>query len=281
MSRESESRPEYGVIGAGAIGKSLIGRLPGKARAVGPVAGVSFRVASRIANVLRAGYPVRTADALTQASVVLVHAPPDQMASVLALLETAHMSWKGRALIFCDCDSDEAARARLRGRGASTAALRQFGVAGRVIVEGEGAALKAARRIARQLGLKAVDIYSESAHLFEAGVTLGTCAVTPLIDRVAIILRKAGVRDHDAPRLAALLVEQTAREYAHSGRQSWGWHLKKPDVARLEAQMAAEVRAPGPSTGPLLRALLLLGFDTFERHAEVAHRLRHNAPRLS
>ena len=50
------SDAEYGVIGAGALSKSLIGQLPRKARQIGPVAGVSFRVASRMANSLRAGH---------------------------------------------------------------------------------------------------------------------------------------------------------------------------------------------------------------------------------
>jgi hypothetical protein len=268
MSRVSESRPEYGIIGAGGIGKSLIGRLPAKAREIGPVAGVSFRVASRLANVLRAGYPVRTPDALGRVPVLLFHAPPDQMATMLAILESTHFSWRGKSLIFCDCEVDSATRARLRDRGVSTAVLRQFGITGRVLLEGEGAALKTARRMAKALRLKPVGITGGSSVLFDAAITLSTCALTPLIDRAAVILRAAGVRESEAPRLASALFEKTAREYARSGRQSWGWHLQKPDVARLEA----EIRAAGL---PLLRELLLLGFDTFDRHGDVARKLRH------
>ena len=53
-----ESRYRYGVVGAGAVGASLIGLLPSKTRELGPVYGVSYRVASRTANILRAGFPV-------------------------------------------------------------------------------------------------------------------------------------------------------------------------------------------------------------------------------
>jgi hypothetical protein len=84
------------------------------------------------------------------------------------------------------------------------------------------------------------------------------------------MLRDAGVRDSDAARLASALFQQTAREYARSGRQSWGWYLRKPEADRLEAQ----IEAAGPRMGPLLRELTLLGFDTFHRHVEVAGRLR-------
>ena len=55
MSRALGFRFKYGVLGAGAVAKSLIGRLPAKTRDLGPVSAVSFRVASRIANTLRAG----------------------------------------------------------------------------------------------------------------------------------------------------------------------------------------------------------------------------------
>ncbi len=265
MSRESVFRPRYGIIGAGAVGKSLIGRLPGKAREVGPVAAVSFRVASRIANVLRAGYPVRTVEALSRASVVLFHSPPEQTAGLLALLESAGIPSKGKALIFCDCELTPAARARMSERGASTAALKQFGIAGRIAIEGEGAALKAARRIVRELRLKAVEISAGSADRFDAAVTLGTCALTPLIDRVAALLRDAGVRDGEAALLASTLFQQTAREYARSGRQSWGWHLRKPEVDRLEAQIDARA---GRCCGSCCC------WDRYIRHAGVASQLR-------
>lgn len=270
MSRESEFRPKYGVIGAGAVGKSLIGRLPGKAREVGPVVAVSFRVASRIANALRAGYAARTAEALDQPGIILFHSPSDHAAALLALLEAAPIRWKGKALIFCDCEPSQTARARFEDQGASTAVVKQFGIAGFVTVYGAGAALKAARRIVRELRMKAVEIAGESADLFDAAVTLSASALTPLVDRAAAMLRDAGVRDHDAARLASALFQQTAREYARSGRQSWGWHLQKPEAERLEAQIGAA----GLQLGPLIRELLLLGFETFDRHADVARKLR-------
>jgi hypothetical protein len=270
MSRESEFRPRYGVIGAGSVGRSLIGRLPAKARELGPIAAVSYRVASRIANVLRAGYAVRTAGELERAPVILFYSPPDQAEALLTLLEAAQMRWKGRALIFCDCEAEASARACFHQRGASIAVVRQFGIAGRIAVEGAGVALKAARRIARALQLKPVELSAGSTDLFDSAVTLGTCALTPLIDRAAAILRRAGVRDRDAVYLAAALFQQTAREYAHSGRQCWGWHSQEPEVKRLEAQ----IRASELQLGPLLRELLLLGFEAFDRHGEVASRLR-------
>jgi predicted short-subunit dehydrogenase-like oxidoreductase (DUF2520 family) len=265
-----ESRYKYGVMGAGAVSASLIGRLPSKTREVGPVSAVSYRVASRIANTLRCGYPVRSADELGEAPRLLFYAPPDHGETLLELLERAEIDWKGKALVFCDCFASLEARRRFEKKGASTAVARHFGIPGRLVVEGDdGAGLHAARRIARELQMKAVEISPDSADLFDAAVTLGSAAITPLIDRAAALLRHAGIRDTEAARIASSLFEQTARDYAHSGKQSWAWHVRKPLVERLQAQIASA----GPELEPVLRQLLVLGFETFHKHGEVGAEL--------
>jgi hypothetical protein len=259
-----ESRYKYGVLGAGAVSGSLIGQLPSKARVLGPVSAVSYRVASRIANTLRAGYPVRTADELGTVPGVLFHAPADQVETLLRLLDRAQIDWKGKALVFCDCLASRPVRQRFHAKGASTAVARQFGIPGRMVVEGdEGAGLHAARRIARELRMKAVEISPDAADLFDAAVTLGSAAITPLIDRAADLLRQAGIGDPEAARIASSLFEQTARDYAHSGKQSWAWYVRKPPE-RLEARIAAA----GPRLAGVLRELLLFGFETFGKHGE-------------
>jgi len=257
-------------MGAGAVGASLIGLLPSKTREVGPVSAVSYRVASRTANTLRAGYPVRTADELNGVPCVLFHAPPEHVEILLGLLEKAEIDWTGKALVFCDCIVDRAAGQRFQAKGASTAVVRQFGIPGRIIVEGfDGPALQAVHRIARELKMKAVEISPGSADLFDAAMTLGSAAVTPLIDQAAALLREAGVRDIESARIASSLFEQTARDYAHSGKQSWTWYVRQPLVERLRAQIGIA----GPHLEPLLRQLLLFGFETFHKHRDVAAEL--------
>jgi hypothetical protein len=260
-----ESRYKYGVMGAGAVGASLIGLLPSKTRELGPVSAISYRVASRTANTLRAGYPVRTADDLDGVPSVLFHSPPDHLETLLGLLEGAEIDWEGKALIFCDCMVGRPVRQRFHAKGASTAMVRQVGMPGRVVVEGfEGAALQAVHRIARELRMKAVEILPGSADLFDGAVTLGRAAITPLIDQAAALLRDAGIRDIEAARIASTLFEQTARDYAHSGKQSWAWYARKPPVEGLRSQLAAA----GPHLEPVLRQLLLFGFETFRKHRE-------------
>jgi hypothetical protein len=232
-----ESLFKYGLLGAGAVSASLVGRLPSKTRELGPVSATSYRVASRIANTLRAGYAVRTAHELNDVPGVLFHAPPEHASSLLGVLENAEIDWKGKALVFCDCVVDPAVRQRFRARGASTAVIRRLGIPGRLILESDqGSAMRSSaasqivQRIARELRMKAVPIAPGSEDAFDAVMTLGGAALTPLIDRAAALLRAAGIRDIEAAELAASLFEQTARDYGHSGKQSWAGYVRKPST---------------------------------------------------
>jgi hypothetical protein len=275
MSRVSASRleyggAEYGVIGAGALSKSLIGQLPRKARQIGPVAGVSFRVASRMTNSLRAGYAARDADELDGTPVILFHAPAVQVRAIAELLERAHIDWKDKPLIFCDCEAPVALVNRFRALGASTAVARQFGISGTIMVEGTAPALACAHRIASELRLRSIEIAPGASDVFAAALTLATAALTPLVNRATSLMRACGLRDQEAVRMATALFEQTIQEYGHSGKQSWVWHVREPE----SEQIGAEITAVGEPFRNLFRQLILAGFDDFEKHAEVARELR-------
>jgi hypothetical protein len=270
MLRASAFQPEYGLIGAGAVNASLIGRLPGKSRALGPVAGVSYRVASRIANTLKAGEAVRTADELDGVRVILFHAPSDQFATLAELLKEADIGWRDKSLVFCDCEVPACAADHFRGLGADVAVLRRCAIPGRVVVEGSGAALTMAHRMARDLHMKAIEITPGCGDLFEAALTIGTGALTPLIDHATSLLRSCGVRDKEALQLAGALFGQTVREFSHSGRQSWSWYVREPDPERV----VAHIEATENGFQNLLGDLVLRGFEQFGKHGAAAEAIR-------
>jgi hypothetical protein len=266
MSQGSGYQREYGLVGAGAVNASLVGKLSGR---LGPVAGVSYRVASRIANTLHAGTPVRAVDELDGMRLILFHAPPEQMEALTEILKDSKIRWPGKSLIFFDCEDSKRAAVCFKARGASVAAVRPCGIPGRVVVEGAAPALTQARALARTLRMKPVEVAAGCEVVFDAAVTLGSGALTPLIERAVALFRQCGIRDPEALRLAASLFENTARDYAHSGKQSWTWHLRPPDAQRLSAEIAAsgDLKA-------VFAELLLLGFEGFEKHPEAARVLR-------
>jgi hypothetical protein len=267
-SRASEFRHKYAIAGAGAVGKSLIGNL--KLSDFGPVAGVSFRVASRIANALRTGQPARGPADLNASRTILFHSPADQIPALMQMLLSDQIEWKGKALIVCDCEVDAPLLTQLRSRGASIAAAREFGIVGYLAIQGAGNALSAAHRLARELRLKAIEVPDGAEHSFAAAITLGTRAFTPLVDRVAALLRHAGVRETEAPRLAAALFQKTAADYSHSGKQSWGWYMQGPEISQLETEIAATSAVSGANLGDILRQLVLLGLDVYDKHPDAA-----------
>jgi predicted short-subunit dehydrogenase-like oxidoreductase (DUF2520 family) len=258
--------PEYGIVGAGSVNASLLGRLPRNAVALGAVGGVSYRVASRIANTLKAGWPVRSLDDLDGSRQIFFHSPPEHFAVLCDALESARIQWGGKSLIFCDCEAGGSARARFRALGASVASMRGCGLPGRLVVQGSAPALTLANRLARELRLKALVIEEGSEALFDAAVTLGSAAFTPLIEGAVQILRQCGLRDTESVQLAASLFSATVNDYAHSGRQSWRWHIEEPLIDSILAQIAA-VEEP---LRALLATLLQAGFKTFDRHGAVA-----------
>jgi hypothetical protein len=271
MSRELEFRHKFGVFAAGAVRRSLIGGFVARSRDVGPVAAASFRVASRLANTLKGGYPVREPAALATARAILFYAPSSEVAAHLAILGDASLDWSTQALILCNCQADPEILAPFREKGASIASIRDFGVPGFAFMHGSGEARKSALRVLRLLHLRTIESAPDSEGKFDAAVTLATAAVTPLLDQIAGLLRDSGARDSDANSLAAALVGQTAREFSRSGRQSWEWHILEPEAQRLLWQIAH-----AGASAELLRELLLLGFDVFGKHKEVAEAIRQS-----
>ena len=268
MAQKSETRKpdaEYGIVCAGAVSTSLVGRLPGHARALGPVAGVSYRVASRIANSLKAGWPVPSFDELDPYRLILFSSSPEQVSPLVQLLLDAKIQWSGKSLIFWDCDVPGMLLRRFGASGASIARVRRCGVAGHLTVTGSAPALTFANRLIRELKAKPIEIAPGSEVLFDAAMTMGTAALTPLLDSIARILRQCGVRDAEATHMAAGLFAATATDYAHSGRQSWAWHIQEPDSEELFQQLR-QLEEPLRS---LLRNLLMLGFRAFDRHPAV------------
>jgi len=275
MSRASESRPEfgrseYGLVAAGPVARSLVGRMHSRGSAIGPVAAVSLRVASRIANSLGAGFAVRSLDELESARGILFYSPAEHVPVLLQLLAAANISWTGKFLIICEADIAPAVLDCFRSRGAAVATIRRLGSINTAMVESDATALPAARRLALDAGLRTFEIPSGGGELFAAAVTLCGAGLTPLIDRAAMLFRLAGLRDIDAARLAARMVNQTANEYAHSGKQSWAWHVRPPDPERIAAALAA---VP-PEHQALLRTLVLAGFLDSGKHSGIAAKLK-------
>lgn len=273
------SKPQFkfALAGAGPVSQTWIGRLAAlRSSDIGPIAAMNLQLASRISNKLRAGFPVRSADAFAAADLILFHAPLEQQVALAAVLHAGSLDWPAKSLIFCDCSPSPDVRRNLQSLGAAVVVARSFGVPGNLLIEAErragrnaSTAVIALQRIARQLQMQPVEIPPASSERVDAAVLLGTAPVTALIDRAAQLLREAGVRSRDAARIASAVFDQTARDYQHSGKQSWTWYLRKPSMESLQRQISAA----GPEFDHRLRDLLLFSLQQFGRHKDIASQL--------
>jgi hypothetical protein len=138
------------------------------------------------------------------------------------------------------------------------------------VLEGSNPSLAACHRLVRALKMKAIEVDAGSAAALDAAITLGTGALTPLLEHTAGLLRRCGLRDSESLRLAAELFAKTTMEYSHSGRQSWAWFSQEPDGPSLRDQL----NAVGSDLRPLLGELILSGLRELNRHPELERRIR-------
>jgi hypothetical protein len=92
-------------------------RLPNLHAHLGPVASGSLRVASRLANRLKAGTAVQ-ADQFGAAELVLITGPEGDFDELLQLAVSSGIDWRNRTAILLDFRRDNADLAPLRALGA-------------------------------------------------------------------------------------------------------------------------------------------------------------------
>ena len=208
-------RIAFGLVAGGAISRSFLMRHPWLEDGLGPVTAVRHRLASRIANTLRAGYPVANSSGLQDCRTVLFAVPDDKLAETAAQIATA-FEWRGRHAIVCEGSSIDL-RA-LRERGAECAGLRLIaGLPGWIAVEGDRRARRTASLFAEAAGARVVDLAGGAEAVFEAGVAFAGGMVPPLLEAARRCLRKAGIHESDSRKLTEAVCAEAIRNYWFSG----------------------------------------------------------------
>src|ERR1700681_784667 len=90
-----------GLIGTGNLTDSPLTRFWALPARLGPVKSASYRVASRIANMLQAGHPVKDYAEFESCVLILVCVPEEDVSQVVSELLSAGISWRGKAVVLC------------------------------------------------------------------------------------------------------------------------------------------------------------------------------------
>jgi predicted short-subunit dehydrogenase-like oxidoreductase (DUF2520 family) len=212
-----------GLIAAGDLAGSPLTRFWWLSERLGPVKSASYRVASRIANMLRAGHPVREYAELDTCRLILVSVPDEIVSKIVAEMAASEISWRGKAVLLCDTWLDSEELRELSMRGASVGSISP--IPGfedqRYLVEGDGLAVRESRRLVEHRDRRVIAIQCSLKPYYLAALTCTGTLLFALLRAAFESLQHAGV----PPALSATLLERqlvrTLRSLVKGGRRAY------------------------------------------------------------
>lgn len=224
-----------GLIGTGNLTDSPLTRFWWLSERLGPVKSGSFRVASRIANMLRAGHPVKDYAEFESCDLILICVPEKTLGHTVTELLSSQISWKRKAVVLCSTWLDSSDLHALSERGAAVGSISP--VPGfedeRYLVEGDPLAIRHSRSLVEYRDRRALTVERPLKPFYLASLTCtGTLAFA--LFRVAFeSLQHAGV----PPAISATLLERqitrTLRAFLKGGRRAY------PEPQNLHRQLRA------------------------------------------
>jgi predicted short-subunit dehydrogenase-like oxidoreductase (DUF2520 family) len=240
------------IVGPGRVGRALGGRLRESGWRVDVVAARTAASAKRGVRLIGAGRATAgIPPTLAGASVILLTVPDDAIASVAAeLAHAAREDLRGKIVLHTSGALDSSILAPLELCGAATGSIHPLqsfsGVSvppleGRVFaIEGDEAAIRAARRIARSVGGVPVGICASRKPLYHAacGFAAGLCLA--LEEGGARLLMTAGLKRREGVRALVSLTRQVLDNYERLGPQkAWTGPLARGDFSVVAAHEKA------------------------------------------
>jgi predicted short-subunit dehydrogenase-like oxidoreductase (DUF2520 family) len=267
---------KLGLVAGGAVAKDCANTLRLSER-LGPVAALSFRVASRIANSIRAGRPVKAYADLDGCDAIIVAVPDSALGQAVASLRHCGVNWSGVAALLYSARCDSSELKDLQKEGASVASLRAVGATERrFLVEGDAAAVRWARLLVQHAHGRAIQVDSGAAATYLAAVSLSSSLFTPLIEAAIAALRLAGAPPLEASRVAEMLFERSLRAHKHGGRKSWTGPLALGDQEEVFKEVEA-LSARDPLLGRYYEVNCALALQFFGRHPKLLKALRERS----
>jgi hypothetical protein len=209
--------PRVALIGAGKFSDSPITRMQFLETQLGPVKAPSLRVASRIANSLRAGHPVVDYEEFEDCELILISVPDPMLAQIIGELSGALNSWREKVVVVCSDHACCEQLAELASRGAATGTLAAVpGYEARwLVLEGEKAVERQVRPILAQLRVTVIGAVQKQQYL-DALAGLGQ-QFLPCLKQASEGLRTAGIPGAEASEILERQVVRTMRSHFRSG----------------------------------------------------------------
>lgn len=232
-------KPWLGLLAAGPMSSSLF-RLPNLNAHLGPVASASLRVASRLANRLKAGAAVPP-EGLAEAELILITGPESGFPELLDLALHAGIDWHGRSVVLLDFRRDATDLGPLRALGASTGTLDYLDAftESRFVADADDAARRRIQRFAAATASSVFYLESGRKQVFSAGSAFTGTLFTPLVAATVDCLKKAGLTSAESLLIAERNTLQTLRSWLKSGRKGWTGTIADHDMDAIRRQLQA------------------------------------------
>jgi predicted short-subunit dehydrogenase-like oxidoreductase (DUF2520 family) len=232
-----------GLIGAGSLTDSPLTRFWALSERLGPVKSASYRVASRIANMLRAGHPVKDYAEFESCILILLCVPEEKVSQAVAEMLSAGISWRGKAVVLCSTWLDSSALRELSAHGASVGSISP--IPGfddqQYLVEGDGLAIREAKRLVEHRERRVVAIERPLKPFYLAALTSTSSLLFALLRVASETLQHAGIQ----PALSAVMLERqinrTLRSFVKGGRRAYQEPRELPRQLRALSAAAPEL----------------------------------------
>ena len=233
-------RSSVGLVGAGKISPGLA-KLRGVSSILGPVKASSLRVASRIANQIKAGRPVSTWQEMSGCSLILFSIPDEEIPATICSAAAAPVDWHNKAVVLFGSGLESSDMSELASKGAAVGTLEKMEGfdANRFAVEGNRIAVREVRRFLKACGASALELAAGKKPLYSAGLAFAGTLFTPLVEAAVDCLRKSGFSSRDAVEFAEICFRRTLRAYVKAGKQGWQGPVAKRDIEAVRRLIAA------------------------------------------
>lgn len=211
---------QVALVGAGSFGDSPLARVSGLAEILGPVKAPSLRVASRIANNLRAGRAVPDYREFEGCPVVLISVPDPMAAAIISEMARAGLDWTGKVVVLCSNRLGMKELSPLCQLGAVTGSLAV--VSGFeshwYLLEGERPVERQIRPMLVKPSVRVTLIASGEKGRYISGLDSVASQFVPLLVKAVDSLRLAGLGNTEAFAILEKQLLRTVRSYFRSGK---------------------------------------------------------------
>jgi predicted short-subunit dehydrogenase-like oxidoreductase (DUF2520 family) len=230
-----------GLIAAGSLTDSPLTRFRCLSERLGPVKSATYRVASRIANMLQAGHPVKDYAEFESCTLILVCVPDEAVPLLVSEMVSSGISWRGKAVVLCSAWLDSGDLGELSAHGASVGSISPIPGSNdeRYLVEGDPLAIRQAKNLVEYREQRAVAIERSLKPFYLAALTCTGTLLFALLRVAFESLQLATVPPGLSASLLDRQITRTLRSFIKGGRRAY------PTPRELPRQLRA-LRAANP-----------------------------------